>query len=246
MSYIVYSHVNKVNGKVYIGQTCRKPNERWRNGKGYIGNDHFYRAILKYGWDNFEHNILFEGLSQDEANEKEIELISFYDSTDYNKGYNQTIGGDGTNGYKYTDEQREAISRRQTGRNLTDEWKANISKAVRGENHPFYGKKLSDEHRKHLSEAHMGLPSHGGMSGQHHTEESKKKISDALKGHITTEETRKKIGAANSKQVRCIETGVVYSGLPEAEEKTGCGKTGICLCCNGRQKTCGGYHWEYV
>lgn len=141
MSYIVYSHVNKVNGKVYIGQTCRKPNERWRNGKGYIGNDHFYRAILKYGWDNFEHNILFEGLSQDEANEKEIELISFYDSTDYNKGYNQTIGGDGTNGYKYTDEQREAISRRQTGRNLTDEWKANISKAVRGENHPFYGKK---------------------------------------------------------------------------------------------------------
>ena len=246
MSYIVYVHVNKLNGKVYVGQTCRKPNERWRNGKGYINNVHFYRAIEKYGWDNFDHKILYEGLTKEEADVKEIELIAFYDSTNYEKGYNQTIGGDGTTGYKFTDEQRNAVSERQKGRLLTDEWKENIGKAVRGENHPFYGKKLTDKHRKHLSESHKGLPSHGGMQGKKHTEEARRKISEANMGRVVSEETKKKIGAALSKCVKCIETGIIYSGLPEASEKTGYSKTGICLCCNGKQKTCGGCHWEYV
>lgn len=246
MSYIVYVHVNKANGKVYVGQTRLKPNERWRNGKGYINNNHFYRSIQKYGWDNFEHKILYDNLTKEEANKIEMNLISFYDSTNCNKGYNQTIGGDGTNGYIYTDEQRSAISERQKGRLLTDEWKENIGKAVRGKNHPFYGKKLTDEHRKHLSESHIGLPSHGGMCGQKHTEEAKRKISESNMGRVVSEETRKKISKANSKSVRCVETGVVYSGLPEASEKTRCDKTGICLCCNGKQKTCGGYHWEYI
>ena len=53
MSYKIYAHINKINGKIYIGQTCRKNvNQRWRNGRGYINNVAFYRAIQKYGWDN--------------------------------------------------------------------------------------------------------------------------------------------------------------------------------------------------
>ena len=54
--YVVYKHTTP-SGKVYIGITGLKPERRWRNGNGYKDNEHFYRAILKYGWDNIKHEI---------------------------------------------------------------------------------------------------------------------------------------------------------------------------------------------
>lgn len=98
-NYIIYDHVSP-SGKHYIGQTSRDPKYRWANGKGYLnkypdGKYHqplFARAILKYGWDNFQHNILFTGLSQEEANAKEIELITKYKED--NKSYNIAAGGE--------------------------------------------------------------------------------------------------------------------------------------------------------
>lgn len=94
----IYKHTNKVNGKCYIGQTCRKnPNERWNNGKGYIGTI-FGKAIEKYGWENFSHEIIEDGLtSEEEANKREIYWISHYNSfagVSNSNGYNMTRGGD--------------------------------------------------------------------------------------------------------------------------------------------------------
>ena len=49
--YVIYMHKNKINGKVYIGQTCQNPPEkRWANGKGYSHNPYFTEAIEKYGF----------------------------------------------------------------------------------------------------------------------------------------------------------------------------------------------------
>ena len=73
--YTVYQHKNKINGKVYIGITKQAPEERWNNGKKYKSSPHFYAAIQKYGWDNFEHNILFQNLTKEEACQKEQKLI---------------------------------------------------------------------------------------------------------------------------------------------------------------------------
>lgn len=67
--YTVYQHKNKINGKVYIGITKQAPEERWNNGKKYKSSPHFYAAIQKYGWDNFEHNILFQNLTKEETRE---------------------------------------------------------------------------------------------------------------------------------------------------------------------------------
>lgn len=92
-NYIVYMHVNKINQKKYIGVTKNAPEKRWINGNGYK-RQAFYNAIQKYGWDNFDHIILFDKLSQSEASKKEIEMISYYQSNNKLFGYNVSVGGE--------------------------------------------------------------------------------------------------------------------------------------------------------
>lgn len=53
-----------------------------------------HNAILKYGWNNIEHELLYSGLSKEEAEAKEIELIAFYGSVE--NGYNIDHGGNTT------------------------------------------------------------------------------------------------------------------------------------------------------
>lgn len=91
--YCIYCHTNKINGKKYIGQTKQKPENRWVNGKGYKNCTYFYNAIQKYGWDNFEHKILYDNLTLEEANQLEKELIAKYDTMNPEKGYNLRTGG---------------------------------------------------------------------------------------------------------------------------------------------------------
>lgn len=98
-NYYVYIHRNKINEKNYVGITCQKPQYRWgKNGIGYKLQPKFYRAIQKYGWDNFDHIIEEEGLSIEQALQLERQLILKYDSI--NNGYNISTGGGF--GYKKT------------------------------------------------------------------------------------------------------------------------------------------------
>lgn len=91
--YIVYVHENKINGKVYVGITSHSnPKKRWLNGRGYKGAK-FYRAIQKYGWNNFNHIILFENLPAERAFDIEKRLIRELKAQDDNFGYNVADGG---------------------------------------------------------------------------------------------------------------------------------------------------------
>lgn len=94
-AWTVYCHVNKTNGKMYIGITGRSdPRLRWgRSGAKYRQCSRFYNAIKKYGWDGFEHRILDDGLSKEEASEKERDYVSFYETDNPDKGYNIQQGG---------------------------------------------------------------------------------------------------------------------------------------------------------
>lgn len=89
--YYVYRHVSP-SGKSYIGITKQRPERRFQNGMGYKTQDSFFRAIVKYGWENFTHEILEEGLTEKEACEKEAYYISVYNSFSPN-GYNTREGG---------------------------------------------------------------------------------------------------------------------------------------------------------
>ena len=108
-NYIVYKHTCP-NGKVYIGITMQGIKRRWGNGHNYSRQKLFNSAIKKYGWDNIKHEVLFENL--DETNAKEIEkgLIQEYKSFDSKYGYNISLGGEGTYGYKMSEEQRRKLS----------------------------------------------------------------------------------------------------------------------------------------
>lgn len=92
-NYSVYVHINKINGKKYVGQTSIDPIRRWGgNGYRYKGQV-FYNAIEKYGWDNFEHIILKSNLSKEEADNLEIELIDKWNTRNKDNGYNISVGG---------------------------------------------------------------------------------------------------------------------------------------------------------
>lgn len=117
-NYSVYKHTNIFNGKVYIGITMRPPQKRWgSNGINYRSNEIFYKDILKYGWnDGFTHEILFENLTKDEAEKKEIELINLYESTNIGKGYNRNHGGHSIG--KMSESTKAKISMALKGKNL--------------------------------------------------------------------------------------------------------------------------------
>lgn len=89
--YVVYRHISP-NGKSYIGITGQSPERRFQNGDGYSSQPAFYRAIQKYGWENFKHEILEEKLTEKEACEKEDFYIKKYNSVAPN-GYNSREGG---------------------------------------------------------------------------------------------------------------------------------------------------------
>ena len=112
--FCVYCHTAP-DGKRYIGITSRKPEKRWRHGKGYYENEHFTRAINKYGWDSFQHIILFEGLTREEASEKEKLLILKYETTNRDKGYNISKGGFG-GGYSPSEETKQKIREAKKGK----------------------------------------------------------------------------------------------------------------------------------
>ena len=65
-TWTVYIHTCNVNQKSYVGITSKPPNIRWKNGEGYK-TQVFYRAIQKYGWDNFTHKIIATNLTEQEA-----------------------------------------------------------------------------------------------------------------------------------------------------------------------------------
>lgn len=113
--YCVYIHTNKINGKKYVGQTCQKPEYRWRkDGRGYRSETYFGKAIQKHGWDSFEHEIVASNLTKEEADNFEVLLINKLDTMNPDKGYNLTKGGEGSVGVVRSDEWRKKTKTSQT------------------------------------------------------------------------------------------------------------------------------------
>lgn len=153
--YCVYCHTNKINNKKYVGITSEKPEKRWKNGLGYKHNDYFFNAILKYGWEEFSHEILYTDLSKHDAEQIEIRLIDKWNLTNREKGYN--IEGGGNLGKKVSNETKKKISE-ATKRQMTPQAREYLRQctlrqlATKG--HPTKGHICSEEKRNKLKQSH--------------------------------------------------------------------------------------------
>lgn len=224
-SYTVYRHTSP-RGKVYIGITARPVSRRWHGGSAYRNNAHFYAAIKKYGWEAFQHDILAEGLSYEEACRLEIALIAEYQSTDPEHGYNRSPGGDKTTlGYTFSQESRARISKALTGKRK--------------------GVPHTPEHRERIRTALLGRSA---------TQGTRDKLREALGDRFQTATARAKQkentpkGAEHHKAtaVLCKNTGEIFQTIQEAADAHGLHRSNISAVCRGKQRTAGGLRWEYV
>lgn len=221
MKYCVYCHTNKINQKKYIGITSQKPENRWRNGKGYVNNEYFWRAINKYGWHNFSHEILYTNLSKEKAENIEIKLIAEYKSDDNQYGYNIEHGGNSTG--KFSEETKQKISKALKGHPCSEETRKKIGDVHRG-------KTISEEQRKKISESQKGNKYSLGRTPWN-------------KGRPWSDDEKAKF---NGKPVMCVETKKIYRTAHEAGRDLNINFSAICKCARGQAKHAGGYHWIYL
>ena len=225
-NYCVYCHTNKINGKQYIGITKygNEPEKRWRYGFGYK-NTVFGIAIEKYGWENFEHVILKNNLTYDEASTLEKyyikEFHTWLEDPECN-GYNTTLGGEGYS--NPSPEQKEKMRKISTELWKNDEYR---KKNIEGRKKYTW----TEQHRKNFSNA---------LKGRTLSEEHKKHLSE---------------NSGQAKKVICIETGEIFNSCSEAAESMGLSKntrSHISRVCRGLEKSAGKHpitkeklHWKY-
>lgn len=272
--WCVYIHTSPSN-KRYVGITSLNPYKRWNGGVGYKRHPYFWSAIQRYGWENFNHEVIFSNLSKEEAERLEQICILLFKSNNRAYGYNCSIGGEnGATGSKRTSEQLRAMSERNKGKKLTEEHKRKLSLAHKGKM-----LNLSDRRIEQLSQMFTNGNNPNARkvycfetntlydSGASAAKELKLNVGNANVCRCCRGETKScggyhfcfeediptvdiKEKTTNNKKVKvfCIETGSVYESVAEASRKVLNGKSasGIVRNCQGKQETCCGYHFAYV
>ena len=246
----LYRHTSP-SGKVYIGITSKVPEIRWgRNGCRYQECKVFFAAILKYGWNNITHEILFTGLDELTAKSLEIELIRHYKNLGIS--YNMTNGGDGKLGYVPSEDTRRKISESNIGKHsgkklgpVKEETRRKLSEIMKGRyvgennpnfgnhklagtNHPFFGKKHKPESLEKIRNSKLGKPNPAAK-------ETVKIMQESNKIPV--------IGVS-------LETGqyAAFASAIDAAKYFGKGKSAashITECCKGKRKQALGYTWKY-
>ena len=271
-SYWVYMHINQINGKKYIGQTCQKPEYRWNNGKGYVQCPLFYQAIQKYGWENFEHIILKQQLTLNEANEWEKYYITFYNTTNPELGYNLQAGGENHSVSEITKQKcsehaktawESAERKEKMSQIMKEKWQdSNYQEKQRiaRENRQWT---LTEQGRQSISNSRKTyIAEHGTPTqGKGHTEEAKEKIRQAklgeknpMYGKPSSEHQKQVAKECNSLKIQCIETGEIFNSRKEAAAWCGLkSSSGIADQIAGRKKSAGKHpitgeklHWKNI
>lgn len=229
--YCVYMHISP-SGKKYIGITKQDVQKRWQNGYGYLNKNedgtfkqpYMARAVLKYtDWKNaWEHLILIDDLTEEEAKEKEKMFIKEYNTRNPNYGYNITAGGEGMSGWTPSEESKRKNSLSHIG-------------LQSGENHPMYGKHHSEESKQKIANK---------ANERWKKSEEREKISQAAKKRFADPLERDKIsrlriekniakGFKNPRShcIYCIELDRIFWGAKEAHDEFKVDQSAIAACC---------------
>ena len=228
--YLVYMHVNKINGYTYIGRTYNvNPNKRWGySGQKYAHCHKFFNAINQYGWKNFNHIVLCR-TTKERAVLLEKTLVAHYKRLGIS--YNLSDGGEGAE--SITEENRNKVIERMRT------------------NHPMKGKHHTPEAKAKISEA---------GKRRIYTEKQKDQIRQVgelgrqtmrNRGWYMSEEGKKRMAKYYSRPViqMDLEGNVIreFSSTREADEFINNGKrcNHIADVCNGKRTTASGYKWAY-
>lgn len=224
-NYTVYRHISP-SGKVYVGITCQRVSHRWANGKGYMNSvkSIFKSTIIKYGWDNLKHEILFTGLPEKRAKNLEVELIRHYKALGIS--LNGTDGGEGTRG--------------------VIPWNKGI-KVPYEKSNKRKGVPLTEDHKKKLSIAHLNKH----PKGHPWTEEQRRKLVPQLRARRMTEEAKEKIREHSARSRKVIEFDSAGNKIKEFKTATEAGlfygidSSRLSRCCR-EKRTCNGHVFLYA
>lgn len=217
-------HTSKTTGKKYVGITCQEPWEKRFNGdgSGYRNCVHFWHAIQKYGWDDFEHEIITRCETEKEANELEKYFIALYQTNNDEFGYNIKEGGE-----------------HQT---FPQEVRNNISKGLLGIQTRGIGWKHSEETKLKIKNAQKGRP-----LTPEHAENCRRATREYYKthspAHTFTEEDHIKSREVSIKQVRIVETGQIFESMTECAKFLNTPVQYVSRCIR-LKAICKGYHVE--
>lgn len=251
-TYIIYKCTSP-SGKVYIGQTGRTLELRWKEHSKLArcgGNLPLSRAIRKHGANNFTLETVVRCVPDYMINPFEAYWINYYNSL--TSGYNCTIGGEGLKGFKHTEATKRKLSKLSKG-----------NTSALGNKHSIATKQL-------LSKLHTG---NTYWVGKAHSEVSKEKMSKSATGRTMSEETKAKLREVNTGRMHteatktlmrdyalsnrtgenhsratavvCLDTGEIFNTIGIAAIAKNVDSSAISKCCKNKLKTTGGYSWKY-
>lgn len=175
----IYAITNLCDGKRYIGQSVDL-NKRWRTHQWLLSSNKHYNPHLQRAWnrgDDFEFSVIEECDKQD-LNDREIYWIAYFHATEMQYGYNLCVGGNSTTGRKFSEETKRKMSEKRKGYKCSPE--------VVAQRVATFRKRMEDpvfreEHHRKLSEVgkKRGSP---WNKGRHPLEETRRRLSQSLKG----------------------------------------------------------------
>lgn len=177
--YSIYKATNTINGKCYIGFDSNWP-FRLNNHKKTPNKTKFHNAIRKHGWESFEWEILYQSMDGHHCL-KEMESYFIREYNSFNNGYNMTLGGEGTIGYKHTTETKKKISKFGSENPFYGKHHSNETKKILKEKSKtnFKGKQHTLKYKEMMKNNQTG--SNNSFYGKHHNDNTKNHLSEKMK-----------------------------------------------------------------
>lgn len=228
----IYSITNEINGKSYIGKTNDLV-RRWKEHCYSHGSTAILdKAFKKYGLEHFVFDIVaqipFDSIEElnDVLAQLEMYYIELYDT--YHNGYNATVGGDGTSGYKQSPETTEKIRQANIGRTVSDETRERISISRTGIHH-------TEEAKEAIRQALL-----------YRDHSIYDRIADKLRGRAR--DHKMIINAAKKRRKPILQYDLQGNFIKEWEGAScieGFERSNIGACCKGKLVSTQGYIWRF-
>lgn len=242
-----YLLTNRVTGDTYVGITTQTVLARWKEhmykANGARCASWLHRAIRKYGPESFAVVEIASAIARDNLLALEIDLIR-----DRAPTYNQSHGGEGTTGRKFSPEVLEARREKLRNRVVTPETKARISASCRAamtaERREFLRHQLTEARARVDNEKRVNAVREAA-STRKWSQESRDKLSRSCKGRRYTQDVIDRMRKSKMKPVLCTTTGVCYTNAKEAAKALGVSHRSVMRVLKGDYPVVKGYIFAY-